>query len=93
MRIFVILKAWLKQFLHALTQLINTTIPPLDGTVGWADESVSSRAHRAKTNGAILGFMENVINWIFFWEKDHCKSAYNSEALRRILPPESRSKP
>ena len=85
--------AWFWQFLHALTQVGNTLIPPLDGTVGWADESMSARAFRAKRDGHRLGCLADVINWIFFWQDNHCKAAYLSEATRRQTPPEYRSKP
>jgi hypothetical protein len=88
-----VLCAWLWQFLHALTQVGNTMIPPLDGTVGWADESMSARAHRAKRDGQLLGWLATGINWIFFWQEDHCKAAYESEAARRTKPPELRAKP
>lgn len=88
-----VLSAWFWQFLRALTQILNTMIPPLDGTVGWADESMSARAFRAKRDGHRLGFMASVINWIFFWQKDHCQAAYLSEALRRQTAPEYRPKP
>jgi hypothetical protein len=88
-----ILRAWAWQFLHALTQVGNTMIPPLDGAVGWSDESMSARAYRAQRDGRVLGFLAKVINGLFFWQDDHCKSAYLSEAARRQTPPEYRSKP
>jgi len=91
--IWKVLSAWAWQFLHALTQVCNTMIPPLDGTVGWADESMSARAYRAKRDGRMLGLLATAINWVFFWQDDHCKTAYQSEALRRIVPPEKRLKP
>lgn len=93
MRAWKVLSAWLWQFLRALTQVGNTMIPPLDGTVGWADESMSSRAFRAKRDGHQLGFMASVINCVFFWQQDHCKAAYLSEAARRQTAPEYRPKP
>jgi hypothetical protein len=88
-----VLSAWLWQFLRALTQVGNTIIPPLDGTVGHADESMSARAFRAKRDGHLLGGLADFINWIFFWQDDHCKAAYESEYVRRLVPPEHRSKP
>ncbi|MFM8899163.1 MAG: hypothetical protein ACKOF9_04335 [Burkholderiales bacterium] len=88
-----VLGAWAWQFLHALTQIANTMIPPLDGTVGWADESMSARAYRARRDGRVLGWLAVVINWFFFWQDDHCKAAYLSEHTRRLTAPEHRSKP
>lgn len=92
-KVWAVLCAWFWQFLHALTQILNTMIPPLDGTVGWADESMSARAFRAKRDGHLLGGLADVINWIFFWQDNHCKTAYESEYLRRMMAPEDRSKP
>ena len=92
-RAWKVLSAWLRQFLHSLTQVGNTLIPPLDGTVGWADESMSARAFRAKRDGRLLGVLADVINLVFFWQENHCRSAYESEYLRRMMAPEDRSKP
>lgn len=92
-KVWAVLCAWFWQLLLALTQILNTMIPPLDGTVGWADESMSARAFRAKRDGHRLGFMADIINWLFFWQEDHCKAAYLSEADRRVKPPEHRVKP
>ncbi|AWB55732.1 TPA: DNA helicase UvrD [Pasteurella multocida] len=57
---------------------------------GSPDETLSSRAYR----GAVLAeqpkkkwlFSYKAINKIFFWQKDHCKQAYESEVKRRQYP-------
>lgn len=71
------------QVLVALDQLINT----LAG--GYADETISSRAYRGKLVGN--PGLARVINFIFFWQSDHCREAYESELNRSQLPPELRS--
>ncbi len=70
------------QILVALDQLINTLIG------GYADETLSSRAHRRRLRGK--GGVAWVIDHIFFWQDEHCKTAYESELERAQLPPEFR---
>lgn len=71
------------QILVAIDQLVNTFFG------GYADETISSRSHRAYVSGK-RKWTRNVINALFFWQKDHCKSAYESEIERAQLPPEMR---
>ena len=67
------------QVLIALDQLVNTFFG------GMADETMSSRAHRLKIErGRKVPSM--LINSVFFWQKDHCKAAYESELERAHLP-------
>lgn len=66
------------QVLIVLDQLANIFIG------GMADETLSSRAHRRKLRGK--SFIAKVINFIFFWQNDHCKEAYESELKRKHLP-------
>lgn len=70
------------QILVALDQLINTMIG------GYADETLSSRAHRRRLRGK--GGVAWVIDHIFFWQDEHCKTAYESELERAQLPVEFR---
>lgn len=77
---------WLHQVVVAIDQVFNALIPG-----GWADETLSSRAHRMAVKGhRWFGWTAGAINGLFFWQKDHCRSAYESERLRRHLPPEFR---
>lgn len=71
------------QIAVALDQLVNTVFG------GYADETISSRSHRAYVAGK-RKWTRNVINAMFFWQKDHCKEAYESEMDRSQLPPEMR---
>ena len=70
------------QILVALDQLINTMIG------GYADETLSSRAHRRRLRGK--GGVAWVIDHVFFWQDEHCKTAYESELERAQLPVEFR---
>ena len=67
------------QVLVAVDQLINTFFG------GMADETLSSRAHRLKIERN-RKWMSAIINVIFFFQKDHCKTAYESEVEREHLP-------
>lgn len=71
------------QIAIAFDQLANAVLG------GWADETLSSRAHRLSVKGKFIPKM--IINKIFFWQADHCKEAYVSEQLRNHLPPEFRA--
>lgn len=73
----------LLQILIAFDQLCNACTPG-----GWADETLSSRAHRLYELGN--KWPKRFVNLLFFWQKDHCKEAYESEKLRFHLPPEFR---
>lgn len=92
MRFWKLLKAYGEQVFIALDQLANALIPPLDGTVSYADETLSARAYRAHRDGKILGklFMRP-IDLLFFWQgPDHCKNAYIKEFERKNYPEEYR---
>ena len=71
------------QVLVALDQLVNTFFG------GFADETISSRSHRAYVSGK-RKWTRNLFNAMFFWQDDHCKEAYESEMERTQLPPEMR---
>lgn len=71
-----------KQLLIGIDQLANTL------TGGWADETLSSRAYRLAVDGTTWPM--RVIDTLFFWDKNHCESAFDSERLRLQAPPELR---
>jgi hypothetical protein len=73
------------KLLVACDQLLNTLLG------GWPDETLSSRCWRWHKDG--------VRSWpcrwldtlaVLFGDRDHCRSAYDSERHRRQLPPELR---
>ena len=74
---------YIKNVLIAVDQLFNAAIG------GYCDESLSSRAYRWEKDG-VRAWPKKVINAIFFWQKDHCLSAYTNEREGRQLPPELR---
>ena len=86
MKFWKLLKAYGEQVLIALDQLANALIPPLDGTVSYADETLSARAYRAHRDGKILGklFMPPIDLVFGLWQgPNHCKNAYIQEFARK----------
>ena len=89
-----LLKEWGVQVFLALDQLANVLSPPLDGTVGYADETLSARCYRAHRDGKIFGRMfMPPIDWLFgLWQgPGHCKNAYIKEFERKNYPDEYRT--
>ena len=87
-----LLKAYGEQVLLWLDQGVNVLIPPLDGTIGYADETLSARCYRAPRDGKVMGklFMP-LIDLLFFWQgPGHCKNAYIKEFERKNYPEEYR---
>lgn len=88
-----LIKEWGVQIFLALDQFANVLPPPLDGTVGYADETLSARCYRAHRDGKVMGkvFMP-LIDLLFFWQgPGHCKSAYIKEFERKNYPSEYRT--
>lgn len=68
--------------LIALDQLINTLIG------GSPDETLSARAYRNEQQGKVLGkVFRPVIDFIFWFDKEHCKTSYFAEQYQRQFPP------
>ena len=81
------------QLFIAFDQLANALIPPIDGTLSWADETLSARCYRAHRDGKIFGrlFMPP-IDLLFFWQgPGPCKNAYIKEFDRKNYPSEYRA--
>lgn len=71
-----------KQTLIALDQLVNALVG------GWADETISARAHRNAARGnARWRAAERVIDAVFFWQRNHCAESFRMEQGRWHLPP------
>lgn len=81
------------QVFIAIDQLFNALIPPIDGTLSWADETLSARSYRAWRDGKILGRLTmKPINLLFFWQgPNHCRNAYIKEFERKNYPDEYRT--
>lgn len=74
----------LDQIAVAFDQFINTLFG------GWADETLSCRAWRQREKKRRWKIIRRVIDALFFWQKGHCKRAFESELKRRHFPPEMR---
>ena len=88
-----LIKEWGVQIFLALDQLATVLPPPIDGTVGYADETLSARCYRAHRDGKSMGkvFMP-LIDLLFFWQgPNHCKNAYVKEFERKNYPDEYRA--
>lgn len=54
---------------------------------GYADETLSARAHRMRVKKQkYWGWTANAIDAMFFWESGHCLNAYLSELKRKHFP-------
>lgn len=73
------MKHWLLQSLIALDQFCNAFF-----CGGWADETLSSRAYREYPR------LAKIIDTLLWFDPEHCKTSYMSEAFRAQLPPEFR---
>ena len=67
------------EVLIAIDQLINTLLG------GWADETLSARAHREMPR------LEKVIDTIFFFQPQHCYQSFLAEKERLQSPVEERT--
>jgi hypothetical protein len=75
----------MKQILIALDQLFNALLG------GYADETLSSRAWRLYIKDKLSGkILKPSIDFIFFFQKDHCYNSFLAELNRRQLPKEFR---
>ena len=69
--------------LLGIDQLLNAILG------GYADESLSARAYRRRSE-PLWGVVMKVLDRAFFWHKTHCESAYWAERKGRHLPREYR---
>lgn len=78
---------WLKQSAIAFDQFLNALL-----FAGFADETLSARAHRRAVEGDsyFWSFAEIIIDLIFFWQvnPNHCEGSYQAELKRKHLPRE-----
>lgn len=82
------LRAYVVQILLALTQLLNAI------TGGYSGETLSARCYRAWRDKRRWGLiLRPVINSFFFWQVDHCHSAYLRTLARLNLPAEYSTPP
>lgn len=76
---------YLKQVLLGIDQLFNTL------TGGYADETLSSRVWRLENKGKLSGkIFRPLIDFLFFFQEEHCYNSFLAEIQRRQLPREFR---
>lgn len=71
------MKKYLLNLALAFDQMCNTILG------GFPDETFSSRCYRRRDTNHAWRIVYTIVNCIFFWQKNHCKSSWESEMLRR----------
>lgn len=81
----------IKQFAIAMDQCLNVIVFSIarPREKHWADETLSAHAWRMEQQGG-PAWPRKAIDHLFFWQDQHCKSAYEAELERVHLPPEMR---
>ena len=79
----------LKQLAICLDQLANVLIGLVGNNMAWSDETLSARAHRLELERG-RSWARKLIDALFWFDKNHCKESYESEVLKRQLPPSMR---
>lgn len=87
--IFPMLRHNAHQFWIALDQLGNVLVSCAFGEKAWADETLSAHAWRWHLNG-VRNWPYRLIDALLFWQKDHCRRAYESEVGGFQLPEQER---
>lgn len=72
-------RAYFHQIAIAFDQLLNALL------AGWADETLSSRAWRCR-DVRKWAIVVKIINGMFFWQENHCRSAYCFELTQGHKP-------
>jgi hypothetical protein len=70
----------------ALDQLVNAVLG------GYADETMSARCWRLRS-ARPYSWLRRAVDLLFWFQKNHCQTAYESERLRSQLPAEYRDAP
>lgn len=77
--------SYLKNVALGIDQLFNTVLG------GDPDETLSSRAYRTEQKGRVFGkVFRPIIDTILFFDKDHCRTSYESELYRKQMPEDIR---
>ena len=74
-----------KQLLIAIDQVFNVLIGLICFKKAWADETMSANAYRLEQERG-RKWPRFLIDAIFFWQPNHCKTSYESEVMRKQLP-------
>ena len=73
-----------RNYLHQLSITVDQLANAL--LAGYADETLSARAYRMSSLKKHWSIVKKLINGMFFWQENHCRSAYRAEQLKRHLP-------
>lgn len=65
---------YFRRIFIAIDQLLNTFLG------GWPDETFSARCWRWHMKG--IEWPRRLVNYLVWWQKDHCYSAYGNELKR-----------
>ena len=75
------MKQYLLNNAIAFDQQVNTLLG------GSPDETLSARAYRTEQQGKVFGrFFRPLIDTLFFFDQNHCLSAWQSERNKQQLP-------
>lgn len=74
----------LKEILFQTAVALDQPLSAVTG--GWADETFSARWCRRRVNPKWNRAVK-ILNALFFWQRNHCETAYESEFNRRHMPP------
>lgn len=73
--------------IHSILDICHISRTPSE--VYYGDETLSAHSFRDHKNGVRL-WPKTVIDFLFFFDENHCEESYQSEIDRRQLPPEYR---
>lgn len=75
---------YILEVLIAIDQLLNAILG------GWYDETISSRAYRKSLDHSYSGlawrYVKVVIDFVFFWQIEHCKHSFINHSKRVKVP-------
>lgn len=77
------------------SEVINYLIRVGDATSQWINvvflwsknpnESISGRAWRLRNKSKLWGIARKVIDFVIFWEEDHCELSYDADVARASM--------
>ena len=76
----------MKQYLYHLFIAVDQFATAVFG--GYPDETVSSYLYRLDNQNKLAGrLFRPAVDWLFFWQVDHCRMASLKERARLHMPP------
>lgn len=72
---------YFKNIFIAVDQLVNAIL------FGSPDETLGARFYRLEQTNHLIGkLVRPILDFIFFWDKNHCKILFEKEVLNEQLP-------